>query len=104
MSRATLEAEAVVPAQLSFLALYNPSLSHTDETLHDQVVYYYSSKLSRAQRSSKGSVKTASEQEHEDQNERSRQIGLAQGMVAFAKLVHHYGALSLGDHTLKCLP
>jgi hypothetical protein len=78
------DAEAIVPAQLSFLTLYNPSLGRTDETLHNQVLYYYSSKSTR-RKLRKSSDGDAGAQEHEERNERLRQIGLAQGMVEFAK-------------------
>ncbi|KAI8229513.1 hypothetical protein K4K56_008201 [Colletotrichum sp. SAR 10_98] len=33
----------IVPAQLGFLAVFNPSLGNTDDTLDDQIVYYASS-------------------------------------------------------------
>ena len=77
----------VIPAQLSFLAIYNPSLGKTDETLQDQVVYYYTSDASRAHRR-KASGESSANVDHEEQNEKLRQIGLAQGMVEFAKLVY----------------
>ena len=74
----------IVPACLSFLAIYSPLLSNSEESLHDQIVYYYS----RADGNSKGrrSVSnTESEQENQERNEQLRQIGLAQGMVEFAR-------------------
>ncbi|KAI9711095.1 MAG: hypothetical protein M1812_007289 [Candelaria pacifica] len=71
---------AVVPAQLSFLAIYNPSLGNTDETFRDQVVFY-SSKANRARRKRTSSDSRSKEKEHEEENEKLRQIGLAQGMV-----------------------
>ncbi|MCJ1243429.1 hypothetical protein MMC30_000626 [Trapelia coarctata] len=85
MSGPSWAGEAIVPARLSFLTLYNPSLGHTDETLHDQIVYYHSSKSSRNRRPKKYSDEDSASREHEEQNERLRQIGLAQGMVEFAK-------------------
>ncbi|KAJ4994271.1 hypothetical protein SVAN01_00100 [Stagonosporopsis vannaccii] len=57
----------VVPAQLSFLAIYSPALGDSDETFHRQIVYYY--------------AKAGSD----DANEQLRQVGLAQGMVGFAR-------------------
>jgi len=69
---------SVVPAQLGFLAIYNPSLGTTDETLSDQIVYY-TSKDSRSRGRKEGDVSK------EELNERLRQIGLAQGMVDFGK-------------------
>ena len=42
MSRAGDQPQKAVPAQLGFLAIYNPSLGTTDETLEQQIVYYFS--------------------------------------------------------------
>lgn len=74
----------VRPAQLSFLAIYNPSLGTTDEAVRDQIVFY-SSKTSGSQRKRKSHGKEVSKSEEEEENERLRQVGLAQGMVDFAK-------------------
>ncbi|OAA68153.1 hypothetical protein SPI_00348 [Niveomyces insectorum RCEF 264] len=105
---ATAAAAAVVPAQLGFLAIYNPSLGTTDETVEDQIVYYASSssaaflpggggKPSREQSQSQqqhrrlrrssaaAAAVPTSHLEPGERNERLRQIGLAQGMVAFGK-------------------
>lgn len=68
---------SVIPAQLGFLAIYNPSLGTTDETLHEQILYYTSKDARRRSR--------PKELSKEEQNERLRQIGLAQGMVDFGK-------------------
>lgn len=70
-----------IPAQLSFLAIYNPSLGQTDETLHDQIVFYFSHKTRRR------GFRNAPENDFskEDENEKLRQVGLAQGMVEFAR-------------------
>lgn len=78
---------SVIPAQLGFLTIYNPSLGTTDETLKDQIVYYYSSQTSRSQQSGNVSSNNLSPEEpnKDDTNERLRKIGLAQGMVNFAK-------------------
>ena len=86
MSGSLWDGGAIVPAQLSFLTLYSPSLGRTDETLHDQVVYYYSSKSSKRRGPRGDANEVSASREHEEQNERLRQIGLAQGMVEFAKL------------------
>lgn len=77
--------DSVVPAQLSFLAVYNPTLGPTDETIEDQIVFY-TSRTSHVQ-----STDTSAAEENEDRtsksekNERLRQVGLAQGMVSFAR-------------------
>ena len=84
MSESARRAESVIPAQLSFLSIYNPSLGDTDESLHEQIVYYFS-KDSTALRRGKSSREVTIEQQHEEKNERLRQVGLAQGIVEFAK-------------------
>ncbi|KAH8911007.1 hypothetical protein BR93DRAFT_964838 [Coniochaeta sp. PMI_546] len=80
-------AAAAVPAQLGFLAIYNPSLGTTDETMEDQIVYYSSvvspSSSSSSRKQGRGSITDPSTRE--DRNERLRQIGLAQGMVEFGR-------------------
>ena len=74
----------VVPASLSFLAIYNPSLSQSDDTFHEQIVYYHS-KTGNVRRSGKTNDPGDGEDTKEERNEKERQIGLAQGMVEFAK-------------------
>lgn len=86
-------AAAAVPAQLGFLAIYNPSLGTTDETMEDQIVYYSSvaspsSSSSKKQRRSSfpdPNAGSSTSSSREDRNERLRQIGLAQGMVEFGR-------------------
>lgn len=77
--------DSVIPAQLAFLAIYNPSLGPNDETIEDQIVYYTSrtAKLHRAEGSP--AEEDSSKTFEDDRNERLRQIGLAQGMVSFAR-------------------
>lgn len=83
MSRA-VHHTGVTPASLSFLAIYNPSLSNNDESPQDQIVYFYSQ--SEDSRKSRGlSDEAVAEQSREELNARLRHIGLAQGMVEFAK-------------------
>lgn len=82
-------ASSVVPAQLAFLAIYNPALGPTDETFADQLVFWYSRKASEARRADKSkdakSEARRKAADREEENERLRQIGLAQGMIGFAK-------------------
>ena len=75
---------SVVPAQLSYLTIYNPLLGPTDETIPDQIVFYTSrsARLRRREASAAGLDDNESNNEH---NEKLRQIGLAQGMVNFAR-------------------
>jgi hypothetical protein len=80
------QSRKVVPAQLGFLAIYNPSLGTTDDTIENQIVYY-SSPVSRG-RSMQGSdpgAKAVQDVIREQNNEQLRQIGLAQGMVEFGR-------------------
>lgn len=74
----------VVPARLSFLAIYNPRLGRSDETFHDQIVFYYS-KAARARSKVHGRNAQAEQELREQENEKLRQVGLAQGMVSFAR-------------------
>jgi hypothetical protein len=77
--------DSVIPAQLAYLAVYNPNLGPTDETIADQIVFY-TSKSTHARRLDKSSTEEENNRGFEDeQNERLRQIGLAQGMVNFAR-------------------
>ena len=77
----------VVPAQLSFLTIYNPSLAKSDETFRDQILFYYSRSAREAKAASKvgGAAQTSEHELQEEENERLRQVGLAQGMVDFAR-------------------
>ena len=85
MANWLIAGDAILPAQLAFLTIYNPSFGQSDDTLHDQVLYYYSSKSSRSRRQRKTLDEDSDQRQNEDRNERLRQIGLAQGMVEFAK-------------------
>lgn len=82
-------ASSVIPAQLAFLAIYNPTLGPTDETFADQLVFWYSRKASEARRADKAKDAAGDARrkaaDKEEENERLRQIGLAQGMIGFAK-------------------
>lgn len=68
-------AARVVPAQLAFLAIFCPSLADSDDAFRDQLVFYHSNKAARRN----------DDDQHGDENERLRQIGLAQGMIGFAR-------------------
>ena len=79
----------IVPAQLAFLAIYNPSFGPTDETFPDQVLFWYSrkdneAKLASKKKGAKGG-KSRDDELREEENEKLRQVGLAQGMVDFAR-------------------
>lgn len=82
----TPAAGGLVPAQLGFLAIFNPSLGNTDDTLDDQIVYYASKTATKggSRRKRTRSHPTA-DISQEERNERLRQIGLAQGMVNFSR-------------------
>ena len=74
----------VRPAQLSFLAIYNPSLGNTDDAVRNQIVFY-SSRTGRLGKARRSHGSDASISHEKEENERLRQVGLAQGMVDFAK-------------------
>ena len=81
------ERAGVVPAALSFLAIYNPSLSSSDENIEDQIVYYYSKAYNdrKIARQNNDAQPVEITETKEDTDEKLRHIGLAQGMVDFAK-------------------
>ncbi|KAK0728693.1 hypothetical protein B0T26DRAFT_699002 [Lasiosphaeria miniovina] len=85
---ASPSASSIVPAQLGFLSIYNPSLGATDETIDDQIVYYASVSTQTGQKRRRHRYNAARPTENlskEERNERLRHIGLAQGMVEFGK-------------------
>lgn len=86
MTNATAAAGAAVPAQLGFLAIFNPCLGNTDDTIDDQIVYYASETTPRVgikKGPTRGRPTDAISQE--ERSERLRQIGLAQGMINFSR-------------------
>ncbi|EJT80394.1 hypothetical protein GGTG_00394 [Gaeumannomyces tritici R3-111a-1] len=76
---------SVVPAQLGFLAIYNPTLGANDDTIEDQLVYYASVGTPQSGRRRRARNRSTSAVSQEERNERLRQIGLAQGMVEFGR-------------------
>lgn len=79
-------AGAIVPAQLGFLAIFNPSLGYTDETVEDQIVYYASvTTQSSPHKRRRARGRPTADISQEERNERLRQIGLAQGMASFGR-------------------
>ncbi|KLU88483.1 hypothetical protein MAPG_07469 [Magnaporthiopsis poae ATCC 64411] len=78
-------ASSIVPAQLGFLAIYNPTLGATDDTIEDQIVYYASVGTPQPGRRRRARNRPISTVSQEERNERLRQIGLAQGMVEFGR-------------------
>ncbi len=70
-----------VPAQLGFLAIYNPTLEATEETEADQIAYYSSPGSRKLKRRPNEENKVSKE----ELDERLKAIGLAQGMVKFAR-------------------
>ncbi|KAI3322574.1 hypothetical protein HD806DRAFT_130172 [Xylariaceae sp. AK1471] len=75
----------IVPAQLGFLTIFNPSLGTTDETIDEQIVYYASVNTQSQKRRYRSRGKPTADISQEERNERLRQIGLAQGMVEFSR-------------------
>lgn len=74
----------IIPAHLSFLAVYSPALGPTNDTFHDQVLFWYSRVAKERRRHGKQDGDVERELQDEE-NEKLRQIGLAQGLVNFAK-------------------
>lgn len=89
-----MSSAAIIPAQAGFLAIFNPSLGNTDETIDDQIVYYSSVDAHTQKRRRRTSRRTSAASaaarltqilSQAERNERLRQIGLAQGMVNFSR-------------------
>ena len=90
---------SVIPAQLAFLAIYNPAFGDTDETAYEQIFYYYSrldktlenqsgqgaSHFDGAGGSKPEGKQDRAKTQEEVRNEHLRKVGLARGMVEFAK-------------------
>ena len=74
-----------MPAQLDSLAIYNPSLSSSDESLSDQIVFYHSRRARKQRDHNEDDKQKTTPSTGTEENDRLRQIGLAQGMVNFAK-------------------
>lgn len=89
MTTETQAKPSVIPAQLSFLAIYCPALGKSDESIEDQIIFY-SSRAIRERRKHQGHGGQAVNDETQEKNERLRQVGLAQGMVDFAKWVINF--------------
>lgn len=70
----------LIPAKLKYLCIFNPSLGQTQEELPRQILYYH------------GDAPTTD-------NERLRQVGLAQGLVEFARELSDGGKLRFVDST-----
>ena len=89
----------VVPAQLSFLTIYNPAFGDTDDTAYEQIFYFHTreksevdyftrdadSQLDGAAGSKPKNKRNTPKTREEEQNEQLRRVGLARGMVEFAK-------------------
>lgn len=70
-------------AHLDFLTIFRPDLGVDEARQQDQILFYYSSAGVKAQKYNGADSKQRDT--HETENERLRQVGLAQGLVAFAR-------------------
>ncbi|TQS38615.1 hypothetical protein Golomagni_00876 [Golovinomyces magnicellulatus] len=76
----------IVPAHLGFIAIYNPSLASKDESIENQIIYYFSpnskekGKRKAGKKDSRDRISLRNETD-----EQLRQVGLAQGIVEFGK-------------------
>jgi len=77
----------VKPACLDFLTIFNPAFGIDEASQRDQILFYYSA----AGESVEEERITVLDQDdlQEKQNERLRQVGLAQGLIAFARYIYH---------------
>ncbi|KAI1270754.1 hypothetical protein F5Y18DRAFT_369390 [Xylariaceae sp. FL1019] len=82
---ASIATSAIKPAQLGFLAIFNPALGATDETIDEQIVYHASVNTQSQKRRHRSRGRPTADISQDERNERLRQIGLAQGMVDFSR-------------------
>ncbi|KAI9657518.1 MAG: hypothetical protein M1831_004134 [Alyxoria varia] len=75
---------SITPAHLDYLAIYSPELALPTGNEEDQVVFYYSHHGSQKRRQTRRALETGQVQQDEKQ-EKMRHVGLAQGMVTFAR-------------------
>ncbi|KHJ35415.1 putative vacuolar fusion protein ccz1 protein [Erysiphe necator] len=87
MCASTKIPKEIVPAHLGFLAIYNPLLGIADESVHNQIIYYYTSHTLEDDESPEATDKQSKENDNLKQqtDEQLRQIGLAQGIIEFGK-------------------
>lgn len=84
MDRPTGQLPEVIPAQLEYLSIYNPTIGSGEDAIKEQILFYTSRKL-RAKYRGRGQSGAVLYDEHEEENEKLRQVGLAQGMIEFAR-------------------
>lgn len=84
-----MSTQNVVPAQLSFLTIYNPAFGDTDDTAYEQIFCYCERRREDAgkTRHEGGGAEEENEERGNEKirNQRLRNVGLARGMVEFAK-------------------
>lgn len=69
---------SIIPASLSFLAIYSPPLGTTEETFENQIVFWYSKAARARRRLGPGNDAAVEEKElREEENKKLREIGLA---------------------------
>lgn len=89
MSRHDDHSGQVIPAHLDLLSIYSPALGLTEKNEKDQILFYYSDSQVADSKSPRPDDEPFRNQEDQD-NEQLRQVGLAQGIVTFAKSVHSH--------------
>lgn len=75
----------IKPASLDFLTIFNPALGVDEASQRDQIVFYYSEAGDDVQAEKDKGTAASQREAHEKQNERLRQVGLAQGLIEFAR-------------------
>lgn len=84
----TASSRAVIPAQLAFLAIYNPAFGEAEGSEYEQIFYYYSRATDddgRRSKSASSQAQSKTANKEDEKNDRLRQVGLARGMIEFAK-------------------
>ena len=85
MSTYDTDIEDIIPAHLDFLAIFSPELGQNEKTENEQIVFYWSKSAKCRKGKTQQHAEQLTKQTAEEEHERMRQIGLAQGMVSFAR-------------------
>lgn len=84
MSHIEDEQDTIVPAHLNYLTIYSPNINLGEADENDQILFKYSAAPNRKLQKGRRDGDTDHVQDVEGQ-EHLRRVGLAQGMVNFAR-------------------
>lgn len=84
MSQQESDHYSIVPAHLDYLSIYCPELGTSEQNETDQLLFHYAHPV-KSRRRKEQSIHEQEREDAEAAHKSMRQIGLAQGMVNFAR-------------------